>query len=146
MCCQPLTASSSHPSSACIRPGKLVAQIALSNIGGDNMNWKGYARLFVMIFASLSGLYSQTYQGTISGTVTDKTGAVVAGATVTVTDPGKGVSRVLKTNGAGQYFAPNLEPGTYTFTAQAPDFQRIEKSGVMLDVGKSLRVDFVLPP
>ena len=101
------------------------------------MSWKGCARIFVMIFASLSGLYSQSYQGTISGTVTDKTGAVIAGAAVTVTDPSKGVSRVLKTNNAGQYSAPNLEPGTYTFTAQATGFQRMEKNGVMLDVGKS---------
>ena len=59
------------------------------------MRWKGCARLFVMIFASLSGLYSQSYQGTISGTVTDKTGAVIAGAAVTVTDPSQGVSRAV---------------------------------------------------
>jgi hypothetical protein len=64
--------------------------------------------------AALSSLLSaQTYQGRILGSVTDSSGAVVGGAKVTVTNTATGISRTLIANGAGDYNAPNLEPGPY---------------------------------
>ena len=110
------------------------------------MNSTRMVKIFVMILSLAAGLSSQTSQGTISGTVADKTGAVVPGATVTIVDASRGFSRAIKTNGAGQYSVPNLEPGTYSVTTQAPNFQKLEKNGVTLDVGKSQRVDFLLVP
>ena len=56
--------------------------------------------------------FAQLNLGSINGTVTDASGAVIAGATVTVTDVERGVSRTLTTDTAGQYLAPSLTPGT----------------------------------
>ena len=60
---------------------------------------------------ALPSLYSQTSEGRILGTVFDQTGAVIAGAKVTVTNTATNVSRQLTTTSAGDYVAPNLGPG-----------------------------------
>ena len=56
--------------------------------------------------------FSQGNAGRIMGTVTDQSGGVVAGATVSVVDIARGVTRTLTTDDAGEYNAPNLTPGT----------------------------------
>lgn len=90
--------------------------------------------------------FAQTYQGRILGTVTDSSGAVVPGATVVVTNSATGVSRSLKTGSAGEYVAPNLEPGPYTITAEATNFKKAEHPSVSLEVAKDVRIDFKLSP
>ena len=70
-------------------------------------------------------LYSQTSEGRILGTVYDQSGAVVPGAKITVTNTATGVSRHLVTSGAGEYVAPNLEPGSYTVTAENGGFKKV---------------------
>src|SRR5437879_13018225 len=64
-------------------------------------------------------LFSQGSYGRILGTVTDQTGGVIAGSTVTLTDVDRGVSRTLTTDDAGEYNAPNLFPGNYTVRVQS---------------------------
>ena len=61
--------------------------------------------------------FGQSAAGRILGAVTDKSGGVVANATVVVTDVQRGVSRTLTTDQAGEYSAPSLLPGTYTIRA-----------------------------
>jgi uncharacterized surface anchored protein len=61
--------------------------------------------------------FSQGNTGRILGTVTDQTGGVVAGATVSVIDTERGVTRTLTSDDAGEYNAPNLTPGMYTVLA-----------------------------
>jgi len=56
--------------------------------------------------------------GRIMGTVTDQSGGVVSGATVTVIDTDRGVTKTLVTNDAGEYNAPTLNPGTYRFASR----------------------------
>ena len=90
--------------------------------------------------------FSQTSNGRILGTVTDETGGVVAGATVTVIDVARGVTRTLTTDDAGQYSAPNLTPGTYTVTADAKGFKKLEHPNIQLQVGQEQRVDLTLQP
>ncbi len=87
---------------------------------------------------------AQTYQGRILGSVTDSSGAVVSGAKVTITNTATGISRNLTANGAGEYNAPNLEPGPYTVTAEAASFKRAERTGLQLEVAKDVRVDLKL--
>src|SRR5467141_5419618 len=58
-------------------------------------------------------LFSQGSSGRILGTVTDQSGGVVAGATVTITDTERGVSKIFVTNDPGEYNAPTLIPSTY---------------------------------
>src|SRR5229473_3757651 len=91
-------------------------------------------------------VFSQGDFGRILGTVTDQSSGVVAGATVTVIDTERGVTRVLTTDDSGEYNAPNLTPSTYTVRAEAKGFKKIERVGVELGVGKEIRVDLVVQP
>jgi len=91
-------------------------------------------------------VFSQGNYGRILGTVVDQSGGVVAGATVTVLDVDRGVSRTLTTDDAGEYNAPNLEPGKYTVRAEAKGFKTVERQNVILEVGKEPRVDLTLQP
>ena len=89
---------------------------------------------------------SQSSQGILEGGVFDQSGGAVAGATVTVIDVARGVMRALVTDGAGEYVATNLTPGTYTVRAEAKGFRTVEHSGVLVEVGQNIRVDLVLEP
>jgi hypothetical protein len=107
------------------------------------------SQLLGLIFALLLvcvPVFSQGNQGRIMGAITDQTGGVVAGATVTVTDVARGTSRDLVTNEAGEYNAPNLTPGTYSVRAESKGFKAVEQKNVLLEVGKEIRVDLSLQP
>src|ERR1700675_1555718 len=75
--------------------------------------------VFLLISVPLS---SQSTSGRILGTVSDQAGSAIAGATVTITDTARGITRSLTTDDAGAYSAPNLVPGTYTVRAQSQGF------------------------
>jgi hypothetical protein len=90
--------------------------------------------------------FSQGNAGRILGTVTDQSGGVVAGATVTVIDTQRGVNRSLTSDDAGEYNAPNLTPGMYTIRAEAKGFKKLERQNVALEVGKEVRVDLIVQP
>ncbi len=98
-----------------------------------------------LLFACLQA-YSQGSSGRILGTVTDQSGGVIAGATVTVTDTQRGVSRSLTTDDAGEYSAPQLLPGTYKVRAESKGFSATERTDLLLETGKEVRVDFSLSP
>jgi hypothetical protein len=98
------------------------------------------------VFLLCGPLFSQDSQGRILGTITDQTGGVVAGATVTVLDVQRGVSRTLTTDQAGEYNAPNLTPGIYRVRAEAKGFAAIERPNISLEVGTEVRVDLTLSP
>jgi hypothetical protein len=101
--------------------------------------------LCALLLASLPA-FSQANLGRILGTITDQSGGVMAGATVTILDVQRGISRALTADGAGEYNAPNLTPGTYTVRAEAKGFKTAERSGILLEVGKDIRVDLTLQP
>src|SRR5579885_2126508 len=88
----------------------------------------------------------QTSQGRISGQVTDSSGASVAKATVTIVNLGTRVQRTLETTATGDYVAPQLEPGTYSITAEAPGFARVVRERVQIEVANDLKIDFQLRP
>ena len=85
--------------------------------------------LFAVLLLCLPA-FSQGSFGRILGTVTDQSGGVVAGATVTVIDTERGVNRTLTTDDAGAYNAPNLTAGNYTVRVEAKGFKRLERQGV----------------
>ncbi len=66
-------------------------------------------------------VFAQSERGAIVGVVTDSTGAVVPGATVTITNVGNKTVQTLTTNGEGVYEAPFLPPAAYEVSAVAPD-------------------------
>ena len=88
--------------------------------------------------------FSQINFGRILGSVTDQTGSVISGATVTVANTQTGTSRTLTTDSAGEYVAPSLSPGTYDVRAAAPGFKTVENKSVPVEVGKDARVDLAL--
>ena len=93
-----------------------------------------------------SFLLAQVNQARLIGTVTDQSGGVIAGATVTVTDVQKNVSRTLTTDSAGEYVAPNLDPDTYSLRVEAKGFRTFTREGMQLGVGQDARADVTLQP
>ena len=89
---------------------------------------------------------AQVNLGRILGAVTDQTGGVIVGAMVTVTDVDRGVSHPLVTDGAGEYSASSLLPGTYTVRAETKGFKTFERQNVVVGVGQDIRVDLALQP
>jgi Carboxypeptidase regulatory-like domain len=81
---------------------------------------------------------------TIVGDITDSSGAVAPNVTVTVIHEGTKIERKVLTNEAGQYRVTPLNPGTYTIAVEAVGFKREVRSGVVLEVGAVLEVDFSL--
>ncbi|HVB99999.1 MAG TPA: TonB-dependent receptor [Candidatus Dormibacteraeota bacterium] len=107
------------------------------------------ARAFVVATAVLLlglPLFAQQNLGQISGRVTDQTGGVIAGTPVTVTNVATGVVRRLTTDRAGAYSAPALIPGTYTVSVSAPGFRTFVRKDVLIETGKSVRIDVQLVP
>jgi len=100
--------------------------------------------LAVLLFSV--SLFAQGNFGRILGIVTDQSGGVISGATVTVLDTQRGVARTLTTDQAGEYSAPTLIPGAYTVRAEAKGFKTIERQNVVLEVGKEVRVDLTVQP
>ncbi len=89
--------------------------------------------------AAAQGVY-----GVVSGTVTDSSGAVLAGATVTVTNVDTRVTKTLTTNVAGTYSATNLIPGVYKVEAALAGFKTAVAEAITLEVNANPRVDMVL--
>jgi hypothetical protein len=82
--------------------------------------------------------------GTIGGTVTDPTGAVIPGAKITAKRIETGVSQSTVTGGSGTYTIPNLVVGTYDVTAEGGGFKTANATGITLDVSQQRQVDFKL--
>ena len=74
----------------------------------------------------------------------DSSGAAVGGATVTISNPATGFSRVLRTNEGGIYAAPALTPGAYTIRVEKEGFQSQSRAGVELQVGQAPTLNFTL--
>jgi hypothetical protein len=90
-------------------------------------------------------LAAQTTTGQILGSVTDSTGAAVAGAAIVVTDTQRGTTRAAKTDVSGEYAVPELQPGTYNVRAEAKGFKTVERPNIVVEVAQDLRVDMLLP-
>ncbi len=101
--------------------------------------------LFVLVFlAAAVSLSAQTFRGTILGTVTDTTGAVIPGAKVSVKSLDTGVVRETETDEGGYYVAPELPIGSYSVTVEKTGFRRAVTSGIRVEVAGEHRIDVVL--
>ena len=86
-------------------------------------------------------LQAQTFYGSIVGSVTDATGAVIQGATVTVTDVGTAEKHTAQTNGSGEYRFVSLVPSTYSVQVDSKGFKRFVQSNISVAVDNTSRVD-----
>ena len=84
--------------------------------------------------------------GSFSGTVTDKAGAVVPGATVKATAQETGLSRETKTDDSGHYIIPLLPVANYTLRVDSQGFQASEQRDIRLQVDEHREIDFALAP
>jgi hypothetical protein len=100
--------------------------------------------VLVAIALMATTLMAQTFRGTILGTVTDPSGAVVSGAQVTVKNAGTGLQRTTQTSADGSYAVPELPIGSYSVTVSQSGFQTAVTSNVPVDVAGERRVDVTL--
>src|SRR5271169_1940029 len=98
-----------------------------------------------LVLALAVPVISQTTSGRIQGTVSDQSGAAVAGAAVVIVDVQRGTTRAVATDASGTYAAPELQPGVYKVRAEAKGFKTVERVNIVVEVAQDVRVDITLP-
>lgn len=105
------------------------------------------ALFLVVLLATGTSLFAQAgATGTILGTVTDSSGAVIPGAAVTVTNTATGIEFKTTTSSAGDFQATALLSGPYSVSAEVKGFKKAVTTGLVLAVDQKLRVNFSLVP
>lgn len=97
-----------------------------------------------IILLVISAAFSQSNTGSITGVVEDSNGAVVANATVTITNIGTNETKTAQTDSDGRYDVPSLSTGIYKVTVKANGFQESTVNEIRLAVGEKARVDVKL--
>lgn len=103
---------------------------------------RAFAALCGFLFVSVLFLSAQTATTSLRGTVYDPKGAVISGATVTITNPATGFTRTTKTNAQGGYQLLELPPANYEISVTAVGFANIKQTGVQLLVATPATLDF----
>ena len=106
-----------------------------------------FSLVLMVLLATAGTMFGQAgATGTILGTVTDPSGAVLPNVKVTVTNTATNAAFHATTSSAGDYDAPSLNPGTYSVTAEAPGFQKTKTASFTLTVDQKVRIDLALKP
>ncbi len=100
--------------------------------------------LVVALALGMGTLLAQTDRGTITGTVTDSSGARVAGAAVKITATQTGITTKVGSNSDGVYSVPNLQIGIYNITVEHAGFKKYSQEGITLSTGQTIGVDVAL--
>jgi len=99
-----------------------------------------YTFAFLLLSAAVS-LHAQTTNGSIEGSVTDPSGGAVAGASVTARNMDTGLTQATTTTQAGIYSLPNLPPGRYSVTVEAPSLKKYAQEGVTVTTGTAISLN-----
>jgi hypothetical protein len=115
-------------------------------VGRSSRFATGFAILATILFGLLTGVvaHAQVTGATLNGTVTDPSGGVVAGATVSAENNATAITREVTTDSAGLYNIPNLVPGLYDIKVSATGFSTSVHAGVNLSVGQQEQLNFSL--
>src|SRR4051794_10152406 len=97
--------------------------------------------IFGFAFLVTISLHSQTFYGSIVGTVTDPSGAPMTGAAVSLTNNGTGEHRTMQTTGSGDYNFVNLVPGSYKVEVENAGFKHYTRDNLQVQVESAVRVD-----
>ncbi len=111
--------------------------------------WSRQTLLAVVVCAFVFSICQLSYgqaTGSFSGTISDKSGSVIVGATVKVTAQTTALTREAKTDDTGHYLIPLLPVSNYTIHVEAPGFQQVESKDVRLQVDEHREVNFSLAP
>jgi hypothetical protein len=101
-------------------------------------------RLFVATLTLLSLALSQTSTGTLTGTITDSTGARLPNVNLKLTSEATAVALTAVSNTNGEYTFPLLPSGRYTLSAESKGFQSLAQKGITIELARVSRLDFVL--
>src|SRR5450755_3682086 len=99
----------------------------------------------IFSLGTTAGWAQSASTGTVSGIVTDPSGAVLVDALVTLTDVGTGDSRTANTNDTGRFFIANVSPGKYDISITKKGFAAAKLTAQQVEVGKSVNVNVSLP-
>src|SRR5579863_2040131 len=102
-----------------------------------------YSRLILCALLS-TALWAQLYTSTVSGVITDPTGAVIPNTQARLVDEQKGFSFSATSDATGRYLFRSVPPGSYKLTVQAQGFQPQEQNGIKVDVNQNVTVNFGL--
>src|SRR5271170_5733726 len=101
-------------------------------------------RLAVFFLICSVAAFAQGDRGTITGTVTDPTGAVVPNANIQITNTDTSAEYKVGTTNTGNYTLANLPVGNYELTVDAPGFKKFLRPGLVVQVAETERVDAIL--
>jgi outer membrane receptor protein involved in Fe transport len=99
-----------------------------------------------LLFLLTPAASAQTVTGTLQGTITDSTGALVPGAEVVIRNLETAQERNLRTGSEGKYVAPFLPLGRYTVTVSAPGFNKVSQESIEVTLNQTLVINFTLNP
>jgi hypothetical protein len=100
--------------------------------------------ILVLLGAALPAMAQLAGKGAITGTITDKTGAVIPGAAITAKNTATGIATVSKSTGAGDYNFSTLDPGVYTLTISAAGFEKLTQENIHVNALETLTYNPVL--
>ena len=122
--------------------GKMTTSTSTSQHKGQKI---GVATLVIAISLALPALLlGQAYFGTVSGVLTDSSGAVLAHANVVLTDQQKGFTFSTTSDGTGAYLFRSVPPGVYSVTAEMQGFEKTVRPNVKVDVNENATANFTM--
>src|SRR5207253_115093 len=98
-------------------------------------------RSATLLLAATFGLMAQSERGSITGIVTDPSGAAIASAELSVVNRDTNATTRLATTGSGEYSAPNLLPGSYRIEITAPGFKHFVRQNIVVSASTTVRID-----
>ncbi len=104
------------------------------------------ALIACLLIVVSSSLHGQSTFGSIQGTVHDKTGAIIPGATVTVVNNGTAAKRVITSDGNGGFVFSNIDVGTYTITVTSSGFETFSQTQIGINAREERHIDVALQP
>src|SRR5690349_20631642 len=114
--------------------GKMTSSNSQCKVPGA-FGWAKMAASVTLFVLFLAAVASAQSTGTVTGTVTDQSGAVVSKAEVTLHNEGTGDERDTTSNDSGYVSFGTVKPGTYTIKVSAPNFKSFERKGLAVRVG-----------
>jgi len=116
-------------------------QLHVSNYPRMANRWLAFVFCVAIFSFAAKGEAQLAGTGSIQGTISDATGAVVQNASVTATNIATQVKKVAVTGGNGLYSFPNMDIGTYTVEVTAQGFEHYSQSNIVLEVGSSIAIN-----
>src|SRR5690349_6931682 len=97
-----------------------------------------------LLFLTAAALFAQSDRGTMTGTISDPAGAVIASAAVQARNTDTGATYPVEASATGNYTIPQLPAGTYELTVAVPGFKKLIRPGLIIQAAQTIRVDAVL--